>query len=364
MDPFYIWAAWLANIPVRVGDKNQFLLSPLLTTKVPIIWEDITKHEVEQQLKLISPFSNDKNVSFELNSDQSITSEIQEKISNKHPISNKFICIHPSYGEGNRGWYTDRYISLIDQIHKELDYQVILIGSQREKEINDCIELKCNIKPINLTNQTTLKELVSLINLSDCVVGTETGPVHIASALSIPIISISPTKFIKSFRWGPFNTNHVVITKNDKCPLVCNTYKNNCEENFCIQDIHISDVFHSISHILNLKGKFPLNQKQYWFKTIARMAYHVDELDDQVIETLNYIQTMLKHFQCECIITTSNKSIINRLQEIGFSFVFYSASISMLNWVTFFRVKISQFGISLIQINLIYYKLYCLIGLG
>ena len=36
MDPFYVYAAFFAGIKVRVGDKNNVLLNPLLTQKVNV----------------------------------------------------------------------------------------------------------------------------------------------------------------------------------------------------------------------------------------------------------------------------------------------------------------------------------------
>ena len=41
--------------------------------------------------------------------------------------------------------------------------------------------------------------------------GCRYGPVHIA-ALNVPVVSISPTKFVKSLRWGPWDTKSFVIS--------------------------------------------------------------------------------------------------------------------------------------------------------
>ena len=59
MDPLYIVAAALANIKNRIGDGNNLILSRFITKKVSISWHDFTKHEIEQQIRLLEPFSDE-----------------------------------------------------------------------------------------------------------------------------------------------------------------------------------------------------------------------------------------------------------------------------------------------------------------
>ena len=59
MDPLYVFASALVGIKNRVGDANNLILSRFITTKVSISWHDFTKHEIEQQIRLLEPFTQE-----------------------------------------------------------------------------------------------------------------------------------------------------------------------------------------------------------------------------------------------------------------------------------------------------------------
>ena len=79
-------------------------------------------------------------------------------------------------------------------------------------------------KCFNLAGKTSVKQLKSLIKHAELVIGTDTGPTHMAAAFSRPVVSISPTKYVKPLRWGPFQSPHAIVGKPQNCSLVCNPH--------------------------------------------------------------------------------------------------------------------------------------------
>ena len=76
--------------------------------------------KVLQQLQLMKPFTDTPITNeFKLEYDEIILTNVKQKIIDRDPLSDRYICIHASFGQGNRGWYPDRYVGLIDKLHQE-----------------------------------------------------------------------------------------------------------------------------------------------------------------------------------------------------------------------------------------------------
>ncbi|RAP29837.1 hypothetical protein DID78_03075 [Candidatus Marinamargulisbacteria bacterium SCGC AG-343-D04] len=335
-DPIYVFAAYLAGIECRVGDKKKVCLSPLFTHKIPIVWHNFTRHESEQQCQLLNPFSR----SWDMEGNYlTVSEELKTGVMKKFNIkkSDSIILVHPGFGKGNRGWDALKYAEFIDKIHNETPYKVMITGSGSDKLAIDVICQHCRTAPINVCNKTTLTNLVALIALSKVMVGAETGPVHIASMLKTAIVSISPTKYTKSFRWGPLNTNHVIIKKNTSCPLECHMYKRECKEMHCIDPIDIESVFLA-TQFIGKKKTFPILPKHYWFKTNGTVAIHVDEYNAKLSTHLNQLQTLLKESSINTYVTTSSKKVEKECSHY-MEHVFYAPKYNVLKWIEWFAKK-------------------------
>ena len=84
-----------------------------------------------------------------------------------------------------------------------------------------------------------LAELAALISLAKVLVTNNTGPLHVAVALSTKVIGIyCPTCEIK--RWGPYGTGHTVIRPPvdhcNECP------GQKCPEYDCMEKIPVEEV--------------------------------------------------------------------------------------------------------------------------
>ena len=336
MDEFYVWAAFIARVPIRVGDSRKVLLNPLLTHKVPIEWRDITKHEVEQQLRLLSPFSSDVAAqSFGIQLSGELSESYREKY--RQFSDKRWVIVHPNYGNGNRGFKAEAYARLIESLLESEKLYVFLTGTEEDRHSTDAIYDYCLNKPINLTNKTALVELMFLVQNAACVIGAETGPLHLASCFKVPVVSISPTKFVQSFRWGPYHTNHVVIKNNKSCPLVCHTYKRPCIETYCIDSIKVSDIKQSVDFLLQ-GGVFPSSHIHYWFITNAKVAIHLDEL---LPDETNYIISQYQKFSQAGIgvfLTTTTRDVYRQFFDQGIDCV-YQSKWKLFFWINWYSIQ-------------------------
>jgi len=122
-----------------------------------------------------------------------------------------------SYGSSKR-WYPDKFADVIADLSDS--YDTIIFGGPNEKKIASDIEQLLNDKGItnfqNLSNKTTITELIETIQKLDLFITGDSGPMHLAAALNIPTVAIfGPTNHAKTSQWK--NDKNVIVKKNLKC---------------------------------------------------------------------------------------------------------------------------------------------------
>tara|TARA_B100000427_G_scaffold72690_1_gene58832 strand:- start:1848 stop:3332 length:1485 start_codon:yes stop_codon:yes gene_type:complete len=337
MDPLYVCAATLAGIKNRVGDGNNLILSRFLTKKVSISWHDFTKHEIEQHIRLLEPFTEDDlSVSYpEFNFDEELKHDIKNLVNNE-VAENGYIVVHPSYGDDSKGWPAQEYAKLVDLIQTRTTLRVVITGSEKEKDIVDVIMDLVQTSPVNLVAKTTIDQLLELINHSKCVIGAETAPTHMATLCKRPVISISPNQYIKPFRLGPFGTNHVVIKNIVNAKLEASSQEQESEEENTLQSIELEHVLSAVTFIMN-QDKFPKNQLYYWFKTSATVAILIEDLtDESIMDTkLEAITKLLRQENISWFLCTTKQAIKDQLSII-YDNIFLANQLNITKWVTQF----------------------------
>ena len=110
-------------------------------------------------------------------------------------------------------WGVAKYSEAITKIISRSNKSIVLLGGKKDK-INNEIE-KINNQVFNLTGKTDLRQAISILSLSDTVLGSDTGLVHIAEALGKSVnmilgptaketgggVSLSSSKNIETDLW-------------------------------------------------------------------------------------------------------------------------------------------------------------------
>ena len=95
----------------------------------------------------------------------------------------------------------------------------------RDRVYNQSIQdlVKTPEAVINLTGKTSLNDLPGLFKEMDFAVGSDSGPMHIAAASDLPVISLWGATSPK--RSAPWGSEHLVIASNLACSPC---YKKDC----------------------------------------------------------------------------------------------------------------------------------------
>lgn len=114
------------------------------------------------------------------------------------------IIISPAASKDERNWLTERYAQISDWL-VEQGYQVALCGSpsEREMKLGQDIVNKAKQPILNLTGQTSLKQLAAVLKQAKVVIAPDSGPAHIATTQGTPVIGLYGHSNPK--RTGPYN---------------------------------------------------------------------------------------------------------------------------------------------------------------
>lgn len=127
----------------------------------------------------------------------------------------------------------------------------IIIGTNSDRPIIDELNklISINNKFIDLSGKTSIRELILLIKNAALVIAGDSGPMHIASSLNIPLIALfGPTNPKK---WGPLSKNSTILEIEADCKYC---YKTTCPKNInCLSIIKPQIVINQIKNILKEK---------------------------------------------------------------------------------------------------------------
>lgn len=150
------------------------------------------------------------------------------------------IIFHPgaAYGPAKR-WPAHKYAELARLFQERKGATILIIGSEDEGEVAESVSFPLGNKPLNLAGKTTLRLLAGLISQATLFVSNDSGPMHIANALRIPVIALfGPTDPLQT---GPFQQPASVIKKDVAC-WPC-TYRECPYDHRCMMGIEAEEVF-------------------------------------------------------------------------------------------------------------------------
>lgn len=239
-----------AQVPLRIGTSRRFYHWFDCNKRVNFSRAKSHLHEAQLNLKLLSAL--DLNTEYDLKTlpnyiglccEDNLPAQLSEKIK-----SDRFhLIIHPFTNGNAREWPVSHFIALIQALPNDR-VQVLISGSEKERE-----KIETEIMPhcpnaINLAGQCDLNEFLKLIAYCDGLIANSTGPLHIAAALGIHALGLFPvTKGMDIKRWAPIGAQAEVITADPNCQNALCVEKHDC---FCMESIAVEQVKHKIMNWL------------------------------------------------------------------------------------------------------------------
>lgn len=164
------------------------------------------RHVVEQALDLaravIGPPATGKAPSAEFPADADAESKIASLIANL----GEFAILNPGAGWGAKQWPAERYGAIAKALAREGLHSLVNFGPG-EEALATAVETASEGASRKVS--CTIAELISLTRRARLLIAGDTGPMHLAAALQVPVVAIfGPTNPARN---GPFGTRSIVL---------------------------------------------------------------------------------------------------------------------------------------------------------
>ena len=121
------------------------------------------------------------------------------------PGAERWIGLNPGafFGPAKR-WIPERYAALADRLVRKAGVRVAVLGAAADRPVAEAIAGAMREPPTVLCGQTTLGELAAVVRRLALLVTNDSGPMHLASALGVPVAALfGPTDWRETAPRGP-----------------------------------------------------------------------------------------------------------------------------------------------------------------
>jgi len=189
---------WLAGIPRRYGYATDGR-SVLLTEPIAVPDKRAHLHQVHYYWNLLRPLGlHGDPPAPELFVAETEQDAMARRLG-EHGIdkSTFVIGINPGsiYG-GAKRWLPDRFADTTERLGQTIrqsdarDVAVMIVGAKGEEALGSEIASRLTHRTVVLSGATTIRELMAAAKRCGLLLTNDTGPMHIASALQVPVVAI------------------------------------------------------------------------------------------------------------------------------------------------------------------------------
>jgi lipopolysaccharide heptosyltransferase II len=252
---------WLAGIPVRIGWRRKCAWA--LTHSREDIKKEGKKHEAEYNFDLLEFLGVEPpdfpEVFFPLppKAEMSLAELLRH-----HGIPDTGgprVILNPSASCPSKRWPAERFADLAALLRETYGAVLMMIGSRRDRCFNERVAGLCRVPLYDFSGRLSLPMLGWLLKKSALLISNDSGPVHIASAVGTPVISIFGRKQsgLSPVRWRPLGKKSQVVWKDIGC-VVCLAHR--CQINFlCLEAVSAEEVFGVAGRFLTAGGGVPVS---------------------------------------------------------------------------------------------------------
>lgn len=210
------------------------------------------KHEVERNLAFLKPFTDVYDTQIVFPFHRAIDTPIHQHLQSIAGENGTVIGVHPGSVWATKRWPIEKYAVLIQQLAAQGNV-VLVFGDTHDHAINKYLNehVKQNEHIINLIGKTTIQQLIAYLRYLSVYITNDSGPMHIAAALGIPVVAIfGPTT--QSLGFAPYSDRAIVVEKNTIPCRPCGKHGPRCcpQRHFaCMEAIKVEDVVKAVESI-------------------------------------------------------------------------------------------------------------------
>ncbi len=244
---------FLARIPRRIGHATD-KRAGMLTQAVPVPVFKKMRHEVFYYMNLVASMLNPEDAKklfpisdmpgsppLKLYVDVKMSSKIDSVLHDLGIMRGDILIgFNPgaAYGPA-KCWPWERFKDLANKLCNIFPCKILVLGTQKEEEIASRICDGLEDRVHNLAGRTGLVDVAALISRLDLMVTNDSGLMHVAAALGVPIVAIFGST--NPVTTGPWSISATVVRR----PLDCSPcMRRECNRGdfACMNRISVDDV--------------------------------------------------------------------------------------------------------------------------
>ena len=247
--------SFLSNVPRRIGFSSETIRE----YGVPILYTDRVRcteahiadqngefsrragaHKGTAEVKLVVPPSAEPTVREYLQG---------------HGVK-RYVALSPGGGWRSKCWPADRFGALCRKIHESLGISCIInYGPGEESLANEVHAASGAAGPLLYNGE--LGPLMALLRNAMCIVGGDTGPLHLAVALGTPAVALfGPTDPARNgpYRGGGSSTKDLPKDIVLRSPNAITTYKRSDQPDPSMLEIDVDSVFEAVRRLVEVRA--------------------------------------------------------------------------------------------------------------
>jgi predicted lipopolysaccharide heptosyltransferase III len=232
--------SWISGAPVRIGfNDEQRWRGRYYTQIVPSV--PGARHRIERDLEVLKPLgiqAGSKDPQLWLTPvEEKRADELLDQLGVRQSQSK--VILQPGARYWFKAWPADRYAELADRLTSQYGCQVLIGGSDQDIDLAQQIQQMAKHSPIIMAGRTTIKQFAAIARKSALFVGSDSGAMHIASAVGTPVVALfGPSN---PHEWGPRGGSVEVLYKEIDCRSCFHPTCERGEQN-CMRLISIDEV--------------------------------------------------------------------------------------------------------------------------
>ncbi len=206
----------------------------------------VATHVIAKNLALLAPLGvTDRRVHFPIRIPR--TPVVESAISRFAP--ERFVLINPGAAWPNKRWPADRFGAVAAVLERDLGMRSLVLWGPGEEALAASV-VAASGGAAEAAPPTSIADIVGIARHAQLMISGDTGPLHIAGAVSTPIVALfGPTLPERNGPWSPAD---VVISRVGQCECL---YERRCRRPVpCIDDITVDEAMDAIRRRLAAHG--------------------------------------------------------------------------------------------------------------
>jgi ADP-heptose:LPS heptosyltransferase len=125
------------------------------------------------------------------------------------------VGIHAGGGRESKQWHLDRFAAVAQRLAQARHATIVLTGSDADRPMVEEVRRRLGVTPVIPAVGFGLTELAAVLARLDVLVTSDTGPMHLASAMGTPVVALFGPSHVE--RYGPLAARQRILRVDLPC---------------------------------------------------------------------------------------------------------------------------------------------------